>query len=77
MDKNISALILAVSACAGTACAQSADELLADGREAFLDYRFDEASRLYAQAKKKAKRTDEFFADKYDSFHVAHFPPSA
>ena len=43
MDKNISALILAVSACAGTACAQSADELLADGREAFLDYRFDEA----------------------------------
>ncbi|MDE6392559.1 MAG: hypothetical protein K2L59_04745 [Muribaculaceae bacterium] len=68
MDKNISALILAVSACAGTACAQTADELLAEGREAFLDYRFDDASRLYAQAKKKAKRTDEFFADKYDSF---------
>lgn len=68
MDKNVSALILAVSACAGTACAQTADELLAEGREAFLDYRFDDASRLYAQAKKKAKRTDEFFADKYDSF---------
>ena len=68
MDKNISALILAVSACAGTACAQSADELLADGREAFLDYRFDEASRLYGQAQKKAKVADGFVVGEYDSF---------
>lgn len=69
------------SALAGTACvaallvlhapaasAQSADDLLSQGREAYLDYRFDDAARLYAQAKKKARRADEFFADKYDEY---------
>lgn len=69
------------SALAGPACvaallllhapavsAQSADELLSQGREAYLDYRFDDAARLYAQAKKKARRADEFFADKYDEY---------
>lgn len=68
MDKSIFAIILAIAASGLPAHAQSADELLAEGREAFLEYRFDDASRLYAQAKKKAKRTDEFFADKYDSY---------
>lgn len=71
-----------ISALAGPACvafvlamhapaisAQSADELLSEGREAYLDYRFDDAARLYAQAKKKARKTDEFFADKYDSYN--------
>lgn len=68
MDKSIFVIILAIAASGLPAHAQSADELLAEGREAFLEYRFDDASRLYAQAKKKAKRTDEFFADKYDSY---------
>lgn len=54
---------------AGPACAQSADELLEKGREAFLDYRFSEASRLYSQAHRKSKRTDEEFADKYAEYH--------
>lgn len=50
------------------ASAQSADELLSRGREAFLDYRFDEASRLYSQASRKAKRSDVFFTDKYNTY---------
>jgi len=53
---------------APAASAQSADDLLSQGREAYLDYRFDDAARLYAQAKKKARRADEFFADKYDEY---------
>lgn len=51
-----------------TANAQTADDLLMSGREAFMDYNFGEATRLYAQAKAKAKRTDEFFADKYEKY---------
>ena len=61
-------LSAAIAGYAADASAQSADELLSQGREAFLDYRFDEAARLYAQAQKKAKRSDEFFADKYDTY---------
>jgi len=64
------AIALAGTTAFGTtdASAQSADELLSRGREAFLEYRFDEAARLYAQANKKAKRADEFFVDKYNTF---------
>lgn len=64
-------LSAAIAGCAADASAQSADELLSQGREAFLDYRFDEAARLYAQAQKKAKRSDEFFADKYDTYRFS------
>lgn len=48
--------------------AQTADELLARGREAFMDYRFGEAAKLYSQAKAKAKKSDEFFADKQEKY---------
>lgn len=67
MNKSIIGLsiILATSAAAQ---AQSADELLSQGREAFLGYRFDDAASLYAQAQKKAKKSDEFFADKSEVY---------
>ena len=67
MNKSIIGLsiILATSAAAR---AQSADELLSQGREAFLGYRFDDAASLYAQAQKKAKKSDEFFADKSEVY---------
>ena len=58
----------AITFMASTASAQTADELLAKGRDAFLEYRFADASRIYAQAKAKAKRSDEFFFDKYDTY---------
>lgn len=48
--------------------AQTAEELLTRGREAFLNYNFSEASKLYAQAKKKAKRNDDQFTQRYDEF---------
>lgn len=48
--------------------AQSAYELLNQGRNAYLNYNFDEASRLYSQAKKKAKAEDEDFAEMYDTY---------
>lgn len=53
---------------AAGASAQSADDLLSQGREAYMNYQFSQASRLYSQAKAKAKRSDEFFADKYDTY---------
>ena len=43
--------------------AQNAAELLEKGHETYLDYDFDEAARLYAAAKKKAKRGDTDFTD--------------
>lgn len=62
-------MLLAVFATIGTtASAQTADELLARGREAYLDYRFSEASRDYAAAKKKAKRGDTSFEDLYTTY---------
>ena len=68
MNKSILTVIMALTVPVAVSHAQSADELLAQGREAFLDYRFDDAARLYAQAQKKAKKSDEFFADKYDTY---------
>lgn len=61
-------MLLCLSAPCLTASTQTADELLAQGREAFMDYRFGEAARLYGQAKAKAKRTDEFYADKHEQY---------
>lgn len=61
-------LVVALCACSIITSAQTADALLAQGREAFMDYRFAEAARLYGQAKAKAQRADEFFADKYDLY---------
>lgn len=49
--------------------AQNAAELLEKGHEAYLDYDFDEAARLYAAAKKKAKRGDTDFTDRYDKWN--------
>lgn len=62
---------MAVLAAAGgtPAFGQSADELLSKGREAYMNYDFDEASRLYSQAKRKAKKGDEAFADTYATYH--------
>lgn len=71
MNKTIYAILIltGVSLAGAThAVAQSADDLLSEGRDAYLDYRFDDAERLYANAKKKAKKSDEFFADKYDKY---------
>lgn len=59
--------MIAVS-CYGWMSAQTADDLLARGREAYNDYLFEEAARDYAAAKKKAKRGDEYFADKYAEY---------
>ena len=73
MGKNINKKLIclasaALLASAGT-FAQTADELLSQGREAFMNYEFDRASQLYAQAKKKVRKSDEYFADKYDTFN--------
>lgn len=69
MKTKIHAILIGFAAMSLPAFGQSADELLQRGREAYMNYDFEDAARLYAQAKKKAKRTDEFFADKYDSYH--------
>lgn len=61
-------LIILLSVAGTKAKAQTADELLTRGREAFMDYRFGEAAKLYGQAKAKAKKTDEFFADKQEKY---------
>ena len=45
--------------------AQSAVELLERGREAYLDYRFSDASKDYAAAFRKFKKSDEENLDKY------------
>lgn len=50
------------------AAAQTATDLLEQGREAYLNYDFSEASRLYAAAKKKVKRTDTDFTEKYNGY---------
>lgn len=67
MDKKLT-ITLAIAAFAASMQAQTADELLAQGREAYMNYEFSKAANLYAQAKKKAKRADEYFTDKYDSY---------
>ena len=45
-------------------------DLLEQGRDAYMDYQFDEADRLYSQARKsqtrkKLKRPEEAFEQKY------------
>lgn len=67
--KTIILAVLAMAAGAvGSASAQTADELLEQGREAYLDYKFDEAARLYAQAKKKVRKADADFTTRYDRY---------
>lgn len=63
-----SVIATALMACTASAYAQTADELLSRGREAYLDYRFEDAARLYAHAQRKAKKSDEYFADKYNRY---------
>lgn len=50
------------------AYAQNADELLSQGREAYMNYEFDKAASLYARAGKKARKANEFYADKHEMF---------
>lgn len=61
-------IVAIISICCQAGNAQTADELLTRGREAFMDYRFSEAAKLYGQAKAKAKKSDEFFADKQEKY---------
>lgn len=51
--------------------AQNSFELLEQGRDAFMNYDFQEASRLYSLAKKKSKASDELFAEQYDNYSQA------
>lgn len=69
MKNRYISLAVAAFVASGCAWAQSADELLSQGREAFMNYEFDKASSLYAQAKKKARKSDEYYADKHDTFN--------
>lgn len=73
----MAAVAVCISAMAGTAAAkraskapqQSAEELLGEGRAAFMDYDFERAAELYAQAKRKAKNGDNEFENNYNTFH--------
>ncbi len=69
MNNRYIAIAIAALATSGCVWAQSADELLSQGREAFMNYEFDKASRLYAQAKKKVRKSDEYYADKHETFN--------
>lgn len=51
-----------------TLFAQTAAELLEQGHDAYLDYRFEEASKYYSQAKKKAKKNDSQFDLSYSKY---------
>lgn len=51
-----------------TASAQKADALLEQGRKAFLDYDFPEASRLYSLAKKKLRKADTDLNRQYEQY---------
>lgn len=48
--------------------AQSADDLLEQGREAYINYDFTSASRLYNQAKAKAKKPSAEFNERYNFY---------
>lgn len=69
MKKLHLTILIGLLSGASAAMGQSADQLLSEGREAFLDYRFDDAAHLYAQAKKKAKKADSFFNETYPEYH--------
>lgn len=56
---------------ASKSSAASAADLLEQGHEAYLDYDFDEARRLYAAAAKKAPKGDEEFRIKHNSYTSA------
>ena len=63
---SIAACAAALSVAVFPASAQTYDELLDRGRDAFLNYDFQEASRQYAAAKKKLKKgEDSEVADLY------------
>lgn len=47
---------------------KSADELLSEGRDAFMNYDFEKASELYSEAKRKAKGSDSLFNANYEMF---------
>ncbi|MDE6230427.1 MAG: hypothetical protein K2M37_02285 [Muribaculaceae bacterium] len=70
---NISAAIggtiMTVVLFSPSALAQSpAFDLLEEGRDAYLDYNFDEAARLYAAAAKKAKKGDAEFSEEHSRY---------
>lgn len=66
--KRLTQLLMMVLCFGGHAFAQSAYDLLEQGRNAYNNYNFSEASRLYTQAKKKAPKGDEQFTELYDLY---------
>lgn len=51
------------------ASAQKAEALLQEGRQAFLNYDFPEASRLYSLAKKKLRKADTGLNSQYEQYN--------
>jgi hypothetical protein len=68
MKMRTFSIIALLTAMTAPAAAQTATDLLEQGREAYLNYDFSEAARLYAAAKKKVKRTDTDFTEKYTGY---------
>lgn len=66
--KKITPFLFSICAICFPATAQTSMELLEQGRDAYLDYDFSEASRLYSLAKKKAKADDHEFNDTYNLY---------
>lgn len=67
--KRLTYLLILVLGFGGQIMAQSAYDLLEQGRNAYKDYDFDETSRLYGQAKKKAPKGDEQFTQLYNLYN--------
>lgn len=65
--KSLFGLTLAAT-CAFAALSETPEELLEEGRRAFMDYDFEKASKLYSQAKKASQTGDEDFNDKYNTY---------
>lgn len=66
--KKIGILVFILTCLSLNGVSQTAENLLENGREAYLNYDFGEASRLYAQAKKKSKASDSDFNALYDTY---------
>lgn len=64
---------IALLGMSSVASAQSFEEHLEAGRQAFMDYDFSEASRQYSLARKKAKKADTSLLQEYESdLTIAH-----
>lgn len=67
--RRIQTLLLIIAITFGCAFAQTADELLEQGRTAYMDYNFSEAARLYALAKKKIPAGNAELNDLYNVYN--------